>query len=372
MSDRLRVLHLDFGQVWGGGQGQVATLIKESAHLPIDHYLIAPGDSRLPRLTKDYIKGFLPVDRNILAHPLGVLRARAFCRLHQIQILHAHCGKSHTFAFWLKRLLMPEVRLVVHRRIPARIRAARLSRAKFIRPEVNHFLTVSDFIRSVLIQGGVAADRVTTVRSTKPLVDCSGEVKQQAREGVSRISSLAPGGSFFILSASRLVPDKGLFILLEGFRRLIPTHPGARLLIAGQGPLEAELKHVAKDLTDSGHVLFLGFRADIPNLLLGADVFAIPSLSEGLGSVIVEAMMANTAVVGASVEGIPELVRDGETGLSVPPSDAEALGRALERLAADPALRHRLAAQALSWARRECTPQIMVEQTFSVYLKTLG
>jgi glycogen(starch) synthase len=93
----------------------------------------------------------------------------------------------------------------------------------------------------------------------------------------------------------------------------------------------------------------------VPAVLASLDVLALPSAYEEMGSVLTEAMASGLPVVASDVGGIPEIVRDGETGLLVPPGDVDALARALDRLVADPALRSRLAegardrSQAYSW-----------------------
>jgi glycosyltransferase involved in cell wall biosynthesis len=371
MPDNIKVLHIDSAEIWGGGQSQIATLIRESRDIPIEHHLASPRDSKLWLKTRADIKGYIPLPRSAAISPWAMFRTRQYCIKNRIQIIHAHCGKSHTFAYWLKRLFLPSIKLVVHRRIPAKIRRNLISRAKFCDPTVDHFICVSDFIRGVLIMGGVDADRITTVRSSKKTSGCSPTDKSKAREILYGIKDLSPDGSFYVVAASRLVPDKGLPILIEAFRWLMRELPRCRLIIAGEGPLEKSLKISAKSMMESGHVVFLGFRKDVPELLLGADVFVIPSLSEGLGSTIIEAMMARTAVIGSLVEGIPELVRHHETGLTVAPGQSGELFEALIKLAEDEALRLQLADNALAWAEANCTPRTMVSKTFDVYARIL-
>ena len=367
----MKVLHIDSATIWGGGQSQIATLIKESGDLPIEHHLASPKNSKLWMKSRARVKGYLPLSRSAVINPFAMLRARDYCLKNNIQIIHAHCGKSHTFAFWLKRLFLPKIKLIVHRRIPARIRSNLLSKVKFTSDTVDHFISVSDFIREVLGDGGVHESRVTTIRSSKKPFPCEPSDKARARDALKRSRGIAPGGDFFIVSASRLVPDKGLFVLIEAFRQLVRERPASRLLIAGEGPLEADLRSTGKALTESGQLVFLGFRKDVPEILLGADIFAIPSLSEGLGSTIVEAMMANTAVVGSSVEGIPELIDSGVNGITVPPGDAHALYEAIHHLAIDASKREALASEALNQAQKNCTPEIMVRKTIEVYRRIL-
>jgi glycosyltransferase involved in cell wall biosynthesis len=372
LSNIIRVLHIDSGVAWGGGQSQVATLINETHDPQFEHFLAAPQDSKLWQKVRSRIKGSLKLSRFATANPYSMYQVATLCQNHQINIIHTHCGKSHTFAYWLKRLFLPQITLIVHRRIPAKIRSNVLSQMKFHSDTVNHFICVSDFIRGVLTASGIPPEKVSTIRSTKKPFPAGLTEKQHSREHLLRSFGLKEGGEYLILSASRLVPDKGLFILIEAFRKLVREIPQARLLIAGEGELEHELKTTAKHLIERGEVTFLGFRKDIPELLLGSDVFAIPSLSEGLGSTIVEAFMAKTAVVGSEVEGIPELIKHEFTGLLVPPSDAERLYLALKKLFEDKSLRENLAASANNWAQEKFTPAVMVNKTLALYRKLLN
>ena len=367
MEKQIKVLHMDSSLLWGGGQSQINTLIRESQHLPLEHHLASPKGSQLYSKTRTELGGYVPLSRNIILGLISFLKIRNYCLKNGIQIIHAHCGKSHTFGYWLKRFFLPGIILIVHRRIPAKVRANIVSRKKFIDPVVDHFICVSDYIKGVLLSAGVDGTKISTIRSSKKPFSSLPSDKSNARSALLRTNGLAPNGEFFILSAARLVPDKGLFILIEAFRKFVRQFPQARLLIAGEGELEAPLKVASKSLIDAGQVVFLGFRKDVPELLMGADVFAIPSLSEGLGSTIVEAMFARTAVIGSSVEGIPELIRHGHTGILVPPADATGLCEAFMRLAENPGERAELAARANTWAQEACGAEIMVQKTYGVY-----
>jgi glycosyltransferase involved in cell wall biosynthesis len=147
-------------------------------------------------------------------------------------------------------------------------------------------------------------------------------------------------GRVDLLSVGRLRAPKDFLTLVQAIAALEPG--SARLRIAGDGPdrpaLEAEIERTGL----GEHVELLGDRDDVPELLAGADVFVLSSDSEGFPMSVLEAMAAGLPVVASAVGGVPEAVRDGETGSLVPPRDAAALAEALRRLVADPALRERL------------------------------
>jgi glycosyltransferase involved in cell wall biosynthesis len=145
-----------------------------------------------------------------------------------------------------------------------------------------------------------------------------------------------------ILSVGRLRAPKDFLTLVRAAARL-PAR-SARVRIVGDGPdrteLEAEIDRLALD----GTVELMGERADVPELLAAADVFVLPSRSEGMPMSVLEAMAAGLPVVASAVGGVPELVQDGTTGALVAPGDPDALGAALAALAGDPAARGRLGA----------------------------
>ena len=139
---------------------------------------------------------------------------------------------------------------------------------------------------------------------------------------------------------ARLTEQKGHRFLLDALERdrLANIH----LLVVGDGDLRDALQRDVARRGLASRVHFLGARRDLGNLLAAMDVFVLPSLWEGLPLSLVLAMGAALPVVSTAVAGIPEVVRDGQTGLLVPPADAPALGAALERLLDDPGLRARL------------------------------
>lgn len=145
----------------------------------------------------------------------------------------------------------------------------------------------------------------------------------------------APG---YLLFVGRLRIRKGVEVLLEALGDLRERHPGARLLIAGDGEHRAALERRAAELALGPAAVFLG-RCDAPRvrgLLGGAAALVVPSTYEGMPLVVLEAMEAGVPVVASRVSGIPEVVADGVTGWLVPPEDPEALAAALARVLDDP------------------------------------
>ena len=134
-----------------------------------------------------------------------------------------------------------------------------------------------------------------------------------------------------LITLARLIPAKGVQYLLQAISRLGRSFPTLKLVICGDGPFKGILLELAEKLGLSSKVIFTGFRTDALSLLQAADMFVLPSLSEGLPLSILEAMALGKPVVATRVGGIPEVIDHGKTGWLVPPGNAGALAATLQR-----------------------------------------
>jgi glycosyltransferase involved in cell wall biosynthesis len=177
-----------------------------------------------------------------------------------------------------------------------------------------------------------------------------------------------PKGAPLVGNIAALAAHKGQKHLVAAAAKVVREIPDARFLIIGEGELREPLEKQVKDLGLGHHLVLGGFRADAVGLLKSFDVFAMSSVTEGLGSVILEAMSCRRAVVATRAGGIPEVVVDGETGLLVPPADDAALAQGIVRLLRDATLRARLGAAGRARVEAEFSVASMVEKTLGVYV----
>lgn len=176
-----------------------------------------------------------------------------------------------------------------------------------------------------------------------------------ARRLVTReMLGVAPG-EFVVGAVGRLEPVKGFAYFVEAARAIAGSVPESRFILVGDGSLADPLRARAADLGD--RFRFLGLRHDVPELMAAFDLCVVPSLNEGMGRVVLEAGAAGVPVVASAVGGIPEIVRDGETGILVAPQCAGAIADSVERLYRDSELRFRL-----SEAARVVTAEYGLEQ----------
>ncbi len=169
---------------------------------------------------------------------------------------------------------------------------------------------------------------------------------------------------------SKLWEGKGHDILFSAWKEVLETieiTPQPILLVVGEGYLEPALKRRAAELGLEGSVVFTGFQRDVPAVMAATDVSVLPSLFEGMGRVVLEAMAAGRPVIASNVGGIPDLVRHGENGLLVQPGSPQALKIGLLEVILKPELRAKLAAGARACFRPEFTAGYMVEQIHQFY-----
>ena len=174
------------------------------------------------------------------------------------------------------------------------------------------------------------------------------------------------------MTVASLTPAKAQHVLIEAFARMAGPAPGARLLLAGDGPLRGALEEQARRLGAGERVRFLGVRRDVPGLLAAADLFVLSSVREGLSLSLLEAMRAGRAVVATDVGGNREAVVPGATGLLVPAGDAAALAEAMAALAADGAKRAAWGGAARRRWEERFTAEHMVRDTEALYRAVLA
>ena len=193
----------------------------------------------------------------------------------------------------------------------------------------------------------------------------------QQAEPIDRISLGVRRERPLVLWVGRLDPVKGLPQLIEAFRAVRATHD-AQLLLVGEGQQRAELEAHVLRARLQGHVYLPGSRGDVPAVLKAADVFVLPSRTEGLPNALLEAMAAGCAIVTTDVPGCRDLVRHEETGLVVPFGDTTALASAIARLLSDRQLANSLGAAAATEVAANWTAERMRADYLQLYREALA
>ena len=221
---------------------------------------------------------------------------------------------------------------------PTRLRAARFLDRWTARHLTDRFHAITMAAKDAAMQSfGLAADRITVVtrgRDPRRLGEPSADRKRRARRALDIDDETA-----VVVSVGRNAFQKGHRHLIPAFEQVARTHPDVLLLVAGrEGPETPVLRELIGRSEFADRIRLLGQRDDVPEVLAAADVFAFPSLYEGLGGSVVEALAMGLPVVASDLPAVREVLAEGEVGILVPPEAPFALADAITRVLDDPEL----------------------------------
>jgi glycosyltransferase involved in cell wall biosynthesis len=329
-------LHIDTARTWRGGQNQVLLTVlglRAQGHRAV---LVAHGEGELYRRAVEGPDLIALVPRSEVDLSTAWKLSRII-REWKPRIVHVH--DPHAVAMAALALSFaaptPRPRVVASRRVDFHLQKHSFSRWKY--RQVDLFIAASAAIRDVLMHDGIPQDQIVIVHDgidvakigRLPVVDIRHEF-------------WFPHGAPVLANIGALVAHKGQRYLLEAMPLVLRQVPDAHLVIFGEGDLRPALERQLKELRLEKHVVLAGFRGDVLQLVKSADLFVMSSVTEGLGSTVLDAMAMKLAVVGTHAGGMPEAVVDGETGLLVPPAHPGELAAAIVRLLKDPAARARM------------------------------
>ena len=226
-------------------------------------------------------------------------------------------------------------------------------------------IAVSDQVRLDLIGYGVATpDKITVV----PLgLDLAPFMDGQQRRGQFKTELGVPQDAPLVGIVGRIFSIKNHALFVDAAVRVLQKIPDARFVIVGDGILRGDIEDRINRAGVAGCVFITGWRQDLPAIYASLDVLAVTSNNEGTPFAAIEAMAAGVPVVATNVGGMPDLVHDGETGLLVPPRDAEAFSRALIEILSDAVRRQRMGAAAREMVSQRFQIGRMIRDTHAVY-----
>lgn len=360
----LRTLQFDTGLAWRGGQQQALLLAEGLARRGVGVEVAAPGASPLFARARAAGLAVWPLGaRGDLDFAAGVRLARLL-RAGKFDLIHCHTAHAHGVALLARRFLAVTERpkLVVSRRVAFDGSVPFLIRRKF--RNVDLMLAVSEAVARGLIDAGTEAARIAVVRDG--IAIDRRPIAAAERERVRRLFRLTTTDRL-VLHLAHLSAEKGQADLIAAAPAICAAAPNAYIALVGQGMRRRWLEWRAASVC--ARIFFVGFwePEQVPALLAAADLFVLPSRKEGLGSVLFDAMAAGVPIVATRTGGIPEIVRDGETGLLVSPGQPDELAAAVIRLLGDVALGDKLKTAAREFVCREGSADRMVAETLAAY-----
>ncbi|MCA1584021.1 MAG: glycosyltransferase family 4 protein [Acidobacteria bacterium] len=329
-------LHIDTARTWRGGQNQVLLTVLGLRAREHRALLVAHPAGELYRRAREG-PDLVPLAPRTEVDLSAAWKLSRIIRQWNPTVVHAH--DPHAVAMAGLALSFgaptPTPRLVASRRVDFHLQTHSFSRWKY--RQVDLFIAASRAIRDILVDDGIPATQITVVHDG---IDV---------DKISRLPTIEiraefwlPHGVPLLANVGALVAHKGQKHLVEAMRHVLQDVPDVHTVVFGEGELRPALEKQIRERRLEKRVLLAGFREDVLSLVKSADLFVMSSVTEGLGSTVLDAMAMGLAVVGTNAGGISEAVVHGETGLLVSPGDPEALAEAIVSLLKAPDVRRRM------------------------------
>jgi len=237
-------------------------------------------------------------------------------------------------------------------------------RNRFMTAPFDRMIAISDYIKEQLLAAGIADDKIVVRHLGVDTERFKPDVT--ARQRLASEYAIRPD-EIVLSTVSYLRPIKNPQILVQACGVLAQRGVAARLFVAGDGEMLGELQQLAGTLGISERVHWLGLVANPTALLQASDLFLLATVGEAFGLVLPEAMACGVPVIGACAGAIPEVVKDGETGLLVKPLDPVSLADGIESLARDPVRRKKMSQQATARVNEMFTLKQSAANTLRIY-----
>jgi glycosyltransferase involved in cell wall biosynthesis len=355
----VKVLHVECGRHLYGGARQVLYLLEGLHGGEVESVLACPAGSAIAQEAgaRGERVHAIPVGGDL--DPLLCWRLLRLIRRERPDIVHLHSRRGADVQGAIAARLA-SVRTVLSRRVDHPPEKLLLQWRYGLYDRV---IAISEEIRRVLLGAGVDAGKIVCVPSAVDPRRFDHPVVHELLCTALRL----PSHAVVIGVVAQLIERKGHRYLLRALPVIREAVPEVRLVCFGRGPMARTIQDEASRLGIGDCVALAGFRTDLERLLGALDLVVHPATAEGLGVSVLEAAAAGRPIVASAVGGIPEIVRDGETGLLVPPRDSDALGEAVLRLLNDRALARRLGDAARTHVAARFSVAAMTAGNLAVY-----
>lgn len=368
----ISVLFFTNSTVRAGVEEHILELLRGLDHEKFQLYLACPAEL-LQKYANDIPKDVqvAPIMIDHMSDFRGAIQLIQMLRRHRIDILHSHQFRSSAFASPIGRFC--RVPVIIETSHSCEVWRRGWLKSKYIIDRlighsVDHYIAVSDACGHFLTdKKKLPARKVHVIRN-----GCNLEKFYPERQAVSGIrASLGFGGNDPVLVVlARLDPQKGHHVLLDAMPWVLKEFPNARLVCVGDGVLRESLEEQASSLGIKDSVRFVGYQPNPQDWLALADLTVLSSYYEGLPLVAIEALAAGRTMVATAVDGTPDVIVDGITGLTVPPGDSKRMAEAICTLLRNPALRQTLAQAGRRHVLANFSSQRFVRDTARLYVDT--
>ncbi len=301
----MKILHIDTGKEWRGGQRQAFLLHKTLLENEIESYLAANSKGKLAKKNTENIISLAYRNEIDLIYVKNLLN---IIKKNQIDIIHSHDAHSLTPSI-LCCVFQPKLKLIHTRRVDFSIDKSVVSKLKYSNKYVTKIVAISDAIKNILIKDGIKLEKIIKIYSGVP------QPKIFDKNKIDKLKKqLDVIGHKVICCVANFAGHKDHKTLLKAFEIVNSQISNVKLLLVGDGPLFQETKDFAESLAGKDKIIFTGYREDVYDLIYLSNIFCITSKEEGLCTSVIDALNCGKPVVATKAGGIPELVEDNHNG----------------------------------------------------------
>lgn len=363
----MKILHINTERTWRGGEQQTLYLLRSLIERRISCHLICQPGSPMEKKALEAGVEVFPIAMRGEADLPASLRIRKLISRHGYDIVHSHTSHAHSLAFFAS-LGRRTCRLVT-RRVDFSIFRNRFLPVNGIKYRfmADYYIAISHKIKKVMVNDGIAADRIFVVHSG---IDLQRFARVSGDHLVDEFS-LKPDERV-VINVAHLAGHKGQKYLVGAIPHVLAALPNVRFFIIGQGQLMPELQALSASLAINQALTFTGFRNDVGAFYNIADLFVMSSVQEGLGTAILDALALGKPVVAANSGGIPEIIKDGETGRLVEAADSQALAQGIVEMLTQADQAEAMAQRGQAVVKAKFSIDAMAENNLAVYNRLLS
>ena len=371
----MNILHLSTEMGWRGGENQLLLLLNGIDKTQTKHFVAANLESAISKRLSTPVE-FVPMRFDSGFNFFTAFKIAKFVKINEIDIIHAHTSIGHTFAlvaYVIFKLIYKKnpPKIIVHRRVIQEKRLWGFRKWKYQSSYIDTYVCVSHAVANSLKGVGVPTSKTVVIHSAidAESVTQSPEIRRTIRESLK-----IPQNAFVACYVGSIEAQKGVTFLLDAWCQLMENTNSAaapHLIFVGDGELFNGLKAIIEE-KHLNSVRLVGFQKNTYSFLIASDVLVLPTLWEGLGTVLLEGALAGCALIGTSIGGVPEIIKDHETGLLVPAQSHVSIHDALNLLLQDQTLRNRLVKQAQAHIKKNFSTENLITLMQQTYRKVAG
>lgn len=363
----MTIIHISSALSWRGGEQQIAYLLLELSKSNIHQIVICPKDSPLFHFCIKNSITVKPFRKKSGFDPWLAFQITQICRKADKPILHAHDSHAHTAAFLSAFLWMNKTPIIVHRRVGFSVKKSVLSSLKYNHNSITRIICISEYVRRMVNSSLVKPDKTNIVYDGIDLHKFTGQTDTHFLRNKFQLGD----NHILIGNISAITAEKDYITFVDTAEILLTNRRDIRFIIIGEGSQKEFINEYIRGKGIADKIFMTGFLDNIQDILPELDLVLFTSVNEGLGTSLLDAFACRIPVVSTNAGGIPEIVQDHKTGLTVEIKKPKKMALAVEEILNNQELKKELVENAFLMVQQFSTER-MASAILKIYHEILA